>query len=117
MNIYIVCPVRHVSFEQTRIIEMYVEKLEDQGHEVHYPPRNVDQSDPIGFNIVSAHKTAMELCDEVHIFWDSTSSGSHFDLGMAIALGKKLKLVKAFTPDTLGKSFLKVIKEVIAHQK
>ena len=32
------------------------------------------------------HLEAMLGCEEVHVWWDPTSSGSHFDLGMAYML-------------------------------
>jgi len=99
-----------------KIMVEYVSGLEAKGYAVHFPPRNVEQDDPTGFNIVMSHLDAMVLADEVHIFWDSTSYGSHCDLGMAIALGKKLVPVLAFTPDNPGKSYWKVIVGIAANQ-
>jgi hypothetical protein len=64
-----------------------------------------------------AHRKAMLESNEVHIFWDRESTGSHFDFGMAFALGKKIKLVKLFGADTNGKSYLKVIKRLDAERK
>lgn len=108
---YIICPVRNISLEQQKEIDGYVLSLEKQGINVHYPPRDVEQNDPTGFNICFSHRQALLISDEVHIFWDINSKGSHFDLGMAFALGKKLVLVKSYQPDNEGKSYLKVIKE------
>jgi hypothetical protein len=108
-SVYLVCPVRSQTPEQQQEIDRYVEQLEDDSYLVHYPPRDVDQNDPVGDQIVSAHRRAMQQCGRVDIFWDVKSFGSHFDLGMAIALGKPLRLVKSFQPDNEGKSFLKVI--------
>jgi nucleoside 2-deoxyribosyltransferase len=110
-KIYIICPVRRLTDEQSVEIEQYVKNLEDIGFEVHFPPRDVDQVDPIGFRICSEHAEAMRDCDRVDIFWDSNSTGSHFDLGMAFALNKPVMLLKLYAPDTEGKSFVKVIQK------
>ena len=109
MKIFIICPVRIITEEQKEEIEEYVEKLESEGHEVHNPPRDVDQSDPVGYDICSAHRKAMMESDRVDIFWDSESTGSHFDLGQAFALGVPWKLVKTYQKDPPEKSFLKMI--------
>ena len=109
MKIFIICPVRIITEEQKKEIEEYVEKLESERHEVHYAPRDVDQSDPVGYDICSAHRKAMEESDRVDIFWDSESTGSHFDLGQAFALGVPWKLIKVYQKDPPEKSFLKMI--------
>jgi hypothetical protein len=110
MFIYIICPVRLVNGEAVPEVAEYVAQLEAEGHRVHYPPRDVDQSDPIGNEIVEAHYNAMTLADRCDIFWNSDSTGSHFDLAMAYCLGVPVKLVKAYNEDVEGKSYLKVIK-------
>ncbi len=112
MRVYLICPVRNISPGQQQEIEQYVYGLEINGYVVHYPPRDVEQNDPTGVDIVLAHRQAMKNCGRVDIFWDVNSSGSHFDIGMAIILGKKLRLVKAFQDDSEGKSYLKVIQEL-----
>ncbi len=110
--IYLICPVRNISPSQQTEIADYVRNNEIDGVKFHYPPRDVDQSDSTGYNICVSHREAMEMCDEVHIFWDSNSKGSHFDLGMAFALHKKIKLVKCFDEDGTTKSYVKVMKEI-----
>jgi hypothetical protein len=112
MKIYLICPVRNITEEQNQEIKEYVELMERDGNKVHYPPRDVNQNDETGYNICLSHKTAIVSCDRVDIFWDVHSSGSHFDLGMAFSLNKKIKLVKAFIEDSNSKSYLKVIKKL-----
>jgi hypothetical protein len=51
----------------------------------------------------------MIVADEVHVFWDAESFGSHFDLGMAYALGKRIVPVSCERPDTPGKSYWKAV--------
>jgi hypothetical protein len=106
MNIYLICPVRNGT--PGDVFE-YVRLREDTGDVVHYPPRDVNQDDPTGARICTEHRAAMDWCDECHVFWDSTSSGSHFDLGMAYALRKPIKLVRAYQEDGAGKSYQKAV--------
>lgn len=106
--IYLVCPVRNVTPELSEQIAKYVSNLEKLGANVHYPPRDVDQNDPTGERICRAHLAAMERATEVHVYWDVESKGSHFDIGMAYALGKKIVPVFCVRPDS-GKSYWKVM--------
>jgi hypothetical protein len=86
-KIYLICPVRNVSKDQLDAMTLYVASLERDGHTVHFPNRDVDQSnDDGGVRICDEHRAAMHECDEVHTFWDPLSYGSHFDLGMAFML-------------------------------
>ena len=112
MKIYIVCPVRNVTEEQKKELDTYVEQLEKEGHHVYYPPRDVNQNDETGWNICQAHKKAMIDADRVDVFWDKTSTGSHFDIGMAFMENKKVKLVKTYQEDNPGKSYIKVMKQM-----
>ena len=116
MKIYLICPVRHVSSEQSEKIQAYVAGLEREGHSVHYPPRDVDQDDPTGLEICTNHRSAMVAADRVDIWWDPNSTGSHFDLGMAFALNKRINLVEIWGQVPSGKSFAALIKELVARQ-
>lgn len=116
MNIYLVCPVRAVTPEQTAEMDNYVSGLEKEGHHVHYPPRDVDQTDPTGFEICTRHLDAIKKSDRVDIFWDVNSKGSHFDLGMAFALDKRINLVQVYGEIPAGKSYIAVMKEIQTRQ-
>jgi len=67
------------------------EKLRAEGHEVYVPGVQTKQ-DTDEFTIASANRAAMSKADEVRIIWDGTSHGVIFDLGMAFAMKKPLKL-------------------------
>lgn len=108
-NIYIICPVRVASESQSSEILRYVLKLETERYEVFYPLRDAPQESETGLEIVQTELEAIRKADEVHIFWDVNSKGSHFDLGMAIALRKPLRLISSFQKDIDGKSYEKVI--------
>lgn len=112
MRIYVICPVRNADAGLTDAIRDYVEQLEKAGHEVHFPPRDVDQNDATGMGICSHHLAAIQLADRVDVYWDVKSSGSHFDLGMAYALGKEVNLVHLCEPDGPGKSYVKVMQQM-----
>jgi nucleoside 2-deoxyribosyltransferase len=108
-SVYIICAVRNATPERVAHIRAYADRLRGDGYAVHFPPDDAPQDDPTGAAICHTHLVAMERADEVHVFWDVTSSGSHFDLGMAYALGKRIVPVECEYPDPPGKSYWKVI--------
>ena len=109
MNIYIICAVRNATPERVAEIRSYAEAKRAEGHHVHFPPDNAPQEDPTGEAICRTHLAAMKGADEVHVFWDVKSSGSHFDLGMAYAMDKRLVPVACEHPDGPEKSYWKVM--------
>ena len=88
--------------------EEIVAELE-QIYDVYWPPRDTDQSDPIGLEICKANREAIEQADVVHIIWDGKSTGSLFDLGMVFALDKPLRVI-SLPPETDHKSFQNMIR-------
>jgi len=85
-KIFVICPVRNADESFTRFIHRYVADLEGQGHQVHLPPRDTDQTDPHGIEICLRNCDAIIAADEVHIWFDPQSTGSHFDRGMLFAM-------------------------------
>ena len=86
----------------------YVEQLESAGWDVHWPPRDTNQNDPIGYRICRDNYKAIYYSDVVHVVYDPTSEGSLFDLGMAFALCKPLVVLNDIIL-TEGKSFANMI--------
>jgi hypothetical protein len=85
-KIFVVCPVRNVDELTKSCINKYVCDLERDGRTIcHWPSRDTDQNDPIGFNICAENRRAIHESDEVHIWYDSNSQGSLFDVGMLFA--------------------------------
>ncbi len=116
MRIFLICPVR--TPDDKEYADWAVDRLERQGHEVHYPPRDVDQTDDgVGFEIVKAHRRAMLEADEIHVIWNPESTGSHFDLGSAFMLQAfkrvPIRIVRVFE-STDHKSFGNVLKTLDA---
>lgn len=112
--------MRDATPETRAALEAYTDMLEDEGHIVHLPHRDTNQ-EASGLEICMENGAAIMASDEVHIFWDSNSTGSHFDLGMAFMLdmlvGQKKKInimeigdVGRFTLKD-GKSFKRMMVE------
>ena len=120
-DVYLLCPVRNADKETQKKMDEYVSGLEARGISVHYPPRDVDQTeDGIGLAISTAHRGAMEACKEVHVFWDSQSYGSHFDLGMAFMLNKIKKTPIVMAADfesTRNRSYGNMLKAIAVKSK
>lgn len=93
MKIYVICSVRGASEEYRKNLEDYTAKLESEGHEVHLPHRDTNQ-DATGFEICLQNMNATKDADEIHIFYSSESTGTHFDLGMAFVLQKPIVVVE-----------------------
>jgi hypothetical protein len=111
-DIFLICPVRDAQPEQKKRMEEYIAKLESQGKTVYYPARDTNQIDSIGYRICTDNKNALLNSKEVHIFYDKTSQGSLFDLGMAFGSDKPLYIVNINDiVKTEGKSFANMIIE------
>lgn len=101
---FFICPVRGHDPKETEAI---VKKLEDEGWDIHWPPRDTKQEDPEtgGFRICVDNENALEQADRVFLVWDGKSKGCLFDLGAAFALNKPLTVIEAPPNVKEGKSF------------
>lgn len=108
-KIFIICSVRGVSNEYERKLENYVSNLEDEGHVVHLPHRDTNQN-ASGLDICEENYIAILKSTEVHIFYNSKSQGTHFDMGVAFALGKQIVIVENEEYGE-GKSYPRMIDE------
>jgi hypothetical protein len=66
-------------------------RLRTEGHEAYVPGIETRQ-DTDELTICSANRDAMSRADEVRVIWDGTSHGVVFDLGMAFAMNKPIRL-------------------------
>lgn len=92
-KVFIICSVRGTSDEYKAKLEAYVADLEKNGYEVHLPHRDTNQDARV-IEICKENATAIFNSDEVHIFYNSKSQGTHFDMGVAFALNKPLVVVE-----------------------
>lgn len=108
-SIFIICTVRGASEEYKQRLENYVSELEGKGWKVHLPHRDTDQN-ASGYNICNQNARAIALADEVHIFYNPDSQGTHFDMGVAFAYGRKIVVVEnvEYGP---GKSYPRMLDE------
>jgi nucleoside 2-deoxyribosyltransferase len=109
MNIFIICSVRGATEDYRKKLEAHVEALEKAGHKVHLPHRDTDQ-EASGLYICLQNREAIRSSDQIHIFYSSKSQGTHFDMGMALAMGKDIVIVEN-EPILEGKSFSRMLNE------
>ena len=114
-RIFLICPVRGASEDESQFLQDYLSQLENEGHKVHYPPRDTNQDDPVGLDICTENRAAINEADEIHIYWNPTSQGSLFDFGMLFMAEKPLKLINRDDVErTPHKSFQNVLLELDA---
>lgn len=117
-KVFFISPVARATGELRTELEAYVQNLEANGHEIHLPHRDTEQKDPTGgYNVCKTNVRAIMNCDEVHIWYDETSGGSKFDIGVTFTLvvmmgyNKKIKIVNDDKVTCENeKSFLKVLR-------
>jgi len=108
-NIFIICTIRSATPQYLEMLETYVAKLESDGYIVYAPHRDTNQN-ALGYEICLQNMSAIKCADEVHIFYNPNSQGTHFDMGVAFALNKKIKIIQN-EPLTEGKSFQRMLVE------
>lgn len=93
-KIFLICPVRNATTEQKIWIENFVQEKYNNGYTIHAPHINTRQKDIFGgYAICRQNAEALASSSEVDIYYDKSSTGSVFDLGVAYALGKPLKIL------------------------
>ena len=65
---------------------------------------------PPGLEICNQNAAAIASSYEVHIFYNSDSQGTHFDMGVAFALGRKIVIDQNIKYGP-GKSFARMLDE------
>ena len=93
-KIFLICPVRNATEEQRKWIENFVKEKTEEGYIIHAPHLHTRQTDLFGgYAICIQNAEAVASSKEIDIYYDQTSTGSVFDLGVAYALHKPLKLL------------------------
>ncbi len=93
-KIFLVCPVRNATEEQKKWIESFVREKNEEGYSIHAPHLHTVQTDLFGgYAICRQNAEAVASSQEIDIYYDQSSTGSVFDLGVAYALHKPLKLL------------------------
>jgi nucleoside 2-deoxyribosyltransferase len=115
-KVFLICSVRGVAEEQRIAQEEYVKMLESSGYVVHYPPRDTKQ-DALSIEVNTQNVQAIRDADEVHVWYNPNSIGTHFDLGATFALGKKMIVAHNINPLPIGKSYARLIDEYVRRQQ
>ena len=115
-DVFIISPVRGITEQQIASIRRYIQYLRDEGRVIYWPYEDTGQNDDTGYAICRANRKALENSKAVHVWWQPDSEGSLFDLGMAWALNKPMRLINLHTAKyhanlCLGKCFHKVLLE------
>ena len=110
-KMFLISPVRGLSKTATYDLRDFIADKIESDYVVHWPLRDTQQEgDPTGLRICQHNIAAIKRADVVGIIWDGKSRGCLFDLGMAFALNKEVKIYEL--PDaTEGKSFQNMIRE------
>ncbi|MCK5131744.1 MAG: hypothetical protein KAR40_06275 [Candidatus Sabulitectum sp.] len=123
-KVYLISPVRDAKLHTIHGMNSYVNFLEAQGCEVHYPLRDVIQTQSAR-DICDVHCMAMSDCCEVHVWLvdGDLTEGSKFDLGMAFMLhsdtlsGIKFVIANGPIERTEHKSLLNVLLDLVEGTK
>jgi nucleoside 2-deoxyribosyltransferase len=115
-KVFLICSVRGVAEEQRLVQEEYVKMLELSGYVVHYPPRDTNQKGS-SIEVNTQNVNAIKSADEVHVWYNPNSIGTHFDLGATFALGKRMVVAHNIDPLPQGKSYARLINEYVRRQQ
>lgn len=122
-KVFIISPVRNIDKKTEAKIREYIGQLrEDKGYMIYWPLEDTDQNDKVGLRICHDNRQAIWQAEEIHLWFDTKSDGSRFDLGMFFAFlmfaKKKLVIINRdevfSTPD---KSFNNIILALEALEK
>ena len=94
-KVFLICPVRNATEEQITFMSNYKKSLKEDGVMLYYPAEDnpYELTDNVGYQICRENLKHIINADEIHIFWDATSTGTLFDLGAAFALNKKIFII------------------------
>jgi hypothetical protein len=95
-KVFMICPVRSASPKEVELLSNHKKWLKSRGYKVRYPLEDTDQIDPIGFYICAQNRWAILHSDEIHVYFDSKSAGSAFDLGMSFYAGKPISIINYY---------------------
>ena len=93
-KIFLICPVRNATDEQRKWIEDFAREKQYDGYTIHAPHLHTRQIDLFGgYAVCKQNAEAVASSQEIDIYYDQSSTGSVFDLGVAYALHKPLRLL------------------------
>lgn len=105
MRVFLIHPVRDKSDAVTQIVEAVHAAVAGTDTTIYDPSLHTNQRDAVGLRICRDNLEAIRNADQVWLIWDGLSQGSLFDLGMAFALGKSLRVISVPPAVVNTKSF------------
>ncbi len=91
---FVICPVRNATEAKKIEMKEYVDNAKESGYIVHNPNGDTVQEDKFGgYAICRQNAFGMSSSSEIRMFYDQSSKGSMFDLGVAYYLNKPLKVL------------------------
>ncbi len=82
-NIFLICPIAKATEYQQEKIDQHISDI-DNCYNLYYPAKHTNQIDVTGgYRICTDNANAIGNANTIHIFYDNTSTGSMFDLGVA----------------------------------
>lgn len=99
--VFLISPVRNTEPETLQHVVDWLERE----HIVYWPMRDTEQT-ATSLQICEQNRAAIKSADLVYVFWDPNSEGTVFDLGMAFAMQKEVRVINPNDVEvTEGKSF------------
>lgn len=92
MKRYLICPVRKRTHNEQRHLEQWVCEREAVGDKVYFPGRDtgIEELPENGMLITEKNLERMEWCEIVDLWYEVSSQGSSFDLGLAFSMDIKI---------------------------
>lgn len=106
MKIVVACPIRISTGEENRRAQEYIRAVKAMGHEVFSYWDTLQEACPTGADILEKHLQAVRECEELHVFWKESSRGTHWEVGTAVALNKRIVIVGIEGEMPTGQSYL-----------
>jgi len=106
---FIIHPIRGVSDKFKEKMEEQIEYLRNE-YDIYDPEKDTNQIDRTGLRICKDNRNAMRKADIVIVIWDGKSEGCLFDLGMAFAMRKEIRILNGYFPTApIGKNFIRMV--------
>jgi len=99
MKAFVIHPIKDADPDFMDEVKSFVKGLEAAGHFVYLPVEDTKQEDKtLGYRICLNNKHAIIEADVVFVAWDGQSRGCVFDLGMAFAMDKEIRIIPGLWP-------------------
>jgi nucleoside 2-deoxyribosyltransferase len=106
---FVICSVRKATAEMLEELDRIYEKYTKLGYDVYLPHKRTNQEGS-GYAICTENYEAISKANIVIVVYYKESTGTHFDMGMAFALGKEI-IVEHALIESGGKHYARMLME------